>query len=220
MMATTKKRASSRGATKAPDTLRRDAVRLFNIVNDQNIPLEVRHALVGYVDDVVSDAPSADWTNNRAHFLRCFIEGARGRLTRPVGEIIKRLHKGETAEEIIRDFECRGEATSARLQAEELAKPEPPDRTSAEWRYWKLRRMERALRGEDGPEAHESARREFKQIAHRAVKVATSEYYHAAQMLPHFIIAVQEMEKQQKGGAPRWFRREPPRRQTRPAAHS
>ena len=193
-MPITKKRA-----TKAPDTLRRDAVRLFNIVNDQNIPLEVRHALVGYVDDVVSDAPSADWTNNRAHFLRCFIEGARGRLTRPVGEIIKRLHKGETAEEIIRDFECRGEATSARLQAEELAKPEPPDKTSAEWRYWKLRRMEQAFQSGD-KEASRAAWDEFEALL---MGLLRDENFWRAQsalaLLPHLIIARQEIDRTNAG---------------------
>lgn len=200
-MATAKKRASSRGATKAQDTLRRDALLLFRIVNDKNIPADVRHDLTSYVDEVVSDAPSSDWTNNQAHFLRCFMESARDGLTQPVSEVLERLDKGESILSIMRGFRGQLEATSEEDQTHWLTMPEPEDRASAEWRYWKLRRMEKALQGENGPQAQQSAQREFKQMAQRAVEAAIFEYHHAAQMLPHFITLLQEMEKRQKGGA-------------------
>ena len=150
----TPKRARSRGAATAQDTLRRDALRLFRIVNDESIPREVRHDLTSYIDEVVSDAPSSDWTHNRAHFLRCFMESARDGLTRPLGEIIERLHKGETTEQIIRDIDRRRKENSTRSLVETLTKPEPKDKTSDEWRYWKLRHMEQAFQGSGDREAY------------------------------------------------------------------
>jgi hypothetical protein len=76
------------------------------------------------------------------------------------------------------------------------ASGEPVNTRSDEWRYWKLRQMERALRGELGAQAQRAARREFKQIARDAIAIAAFDRYHAEQMLPDFIIAIQ-----QKGGA-------------------
>ena len=191
----TKTRASRQAATTAPNTLRRDAVRLFNIVNDQNIPPEVRHALVGYVDDVASSAVSADWTNNSAHFLRWSTATARARLSRAVSEIIKRLHKGETAEETIRDFEHQWAVRAASRRRAELTKPEPQDRTSAEWRYWKLRRMEQAFQSGD-KEGYRAAWDEFEALL---MGLLRDENFWRAQsaltLLPHLMIARQEIDR-------------------------
>jgi hypothetical protein len=45
--------------------------------------------------------------------------------------------------------ERRMAETSRRIKAEELAKPEPEDKTSSEWRIWKLRQLTRDLREGD-----------------------------------------------------------------------
>ncbi|MGB9182356.1 MAG: hypothetical protein WCB68_24210, partial [Pyrinomonadaceae bacterium] len=102
------------------------------------------------------------------------------------------LKSGESAESIIEEWEGRREAARAKAEAAELNQPEPKDKNSSEWRYWKLRQMERALRGEHGAQAQRTARREFKQIAHEAITIAAFDRYHAEQMLPHFIIAIQQ----------------------------
>lgn len=69
---------------------------------------------------------------------------------------------------------------------------EPVNQLSDAWRYWKLRKMEKALRGEEGPEAQAAAQREFKQIARQAINIATFDFYQAEDMLPHFISALQQ----------------------------
>ncbi len=59
------------------------------------------------------------------------------------------MKKGESVESIITDFRGQLDANAAAYAERWLTMPEPKDKTSDEWRYWKLRRMERAFDGDD-----------------------------------------------------------------------
>ena len=64
-------------------------------------------------------------------------------------EVVRRVDAGETLAQIRAE---RQAAISEALRdgaADELAKPEPEDKTPDEWRYWKLRRLEPGLASND-----------------------------------------------------------------------
>jgi hypothetical protein len=74
--------------------------------------------------------------------------------------------------------------------------PEPEDKTSDEWRYWKLRRMERAFEGGDGA-AYKQAWAEFKLLLNDLM--AVEGFWHtgnARALLPTLIIARQQIDEQ------------------------
>lgn len=95
---------------RTPEQLRRDALRLFKLINDERIPEDIRWSLGEYTDDLTTDAPSHDIWRNRPHFVRCFVEawqlkGWRAEWSREkVGGILDRLDKGESIESIIADY--------------------------------------------------------------------------------------------------------------------
>lgn len=177
------------------EVTRSDALLLFKSINAEGVSEDAQINIIGHVDDVLNATPASDPVNDQELFLRFFLDGWQHstRHTRTnVGEIIQRLKAKQSINEIHDHFQRERAKWSAKHQEEERNKPEPKDRTSGEWRYWKLRRMERALRGELGDAERRKARREFKQIARQAVNVATLDRYHAEMMLPHFIIAIQQ----------------------------
>lgn len=55
------------------------------------------------------------------------------------------MDAGETLAALREESEREWEEFRARRQAEELAEPEPKDKLSAKWRYWKLRQIEHAF---------------------------------------------------------------------------
>lgn len=67
-------------------------------------------------------------------------------------EIVRRVDAGESLAEIRDERQRAMRECGERHEAEEAAKPEPKDKTSDEWRYWKLRQMEAALTGTDSEE--------------------------------------------------------------------
>jgi hypothetical protein len=194
--------SKSKRATRQPtvEQLKKDAALLFKTIHDERISEDVREIVQEYVQDIYSDVPETWPHNNRSLFIAGFVKGWKRQDThharRNVGQMLDRLKSGESAESIIEEWEGRREANRQRSEDEMLSAPEPKDRASNEWRYWKLRRMERALRGQEGEKAQREARREFKRIAREAINIAASNRYHAEMMLPQFIIAIQ-----QKGGA-------------------
>lgn len=175
--------------------LRQDALLLFNLIHDENVPEDVRRQITSYVDELINDAPLADPAKNKPLFLRCFIESGAGGLTYPVGEILKRLKRGETAESIIRSFNRELEEQRARRESRALNKPEPKRKDTAEWRYWKLRRMEKAFAGSD-EEAYRKAWDEFKSLL--GDLMVDPNFWHVANaraLLPHLLIARQELDR-------------------------
>lgn len=108
------------------------------------------------VDPVMSSSSDNLMVDTPEHelFVYLFVRAAReyrdakapNEYTRLL-DIIRRVGEGETLAELRTEDECRWEEFSAQRKAEELAKPEPKDKLSAEWRYWKLRRIEHAFGG-------------------------------------------------------------------------
>jgi hypothetical protein len=65
-----------------------------------------------------------------------------------VKSIVTRYDAGVTLREQAEEEEARRGEVNERHKAEQLEKPEPKDKLSDEWRYWKLRQVEHAF----GPE--------------------------------------------------------------------
>jgi hypothetical protein len=59
--------------------------------------------------------------------------------------IVSRYDAGATLREMAEEEEAQGREREGQHKAEELAKPEPKDKLSDEWRYWKLRQVEHAF---------------------------------------------------------------------------
>lgn len=74
--------------------------------------------------------------------------------------LLARVDAGEDLDAIAAQDDERRRESGGRRKAKELAKREPKDKTSDAWRYWKLRRIEAGMRGDD-PEAKAEAWREF-----------------------------------------------------------
>ncbi len=178
---------------------RADALLLFNLINDEAVSEDARRHLTEYVDDILSAAPTSDPTTIKAQFLRHFAVGWRAsgdHSRRNVGEFLCRVKRGETVESIIADFRGQLDANAAAYTERWLTMPEPKDKTSNEWRYWKLRRMEKAFDGEDS-EAYAEAWREFRALL--TGLMAEADFWHtgnACTLLPHLIIARQEIDQQ------------------------
>jgi hypothetical protein len=193
-MATKKNSTKSRGEdTKA---IRRDALRLFNLLNDESIAEDVRSELWGYTNDVCTDSPLFDPANNKAHFLTTFADGwhrGRGDERRTVREILDRLDKGEPLESITSDFNRRLEEQRERREAEELNRPEPRDWRSDEWRYWKIGQLRRAFESGEAA-AKVQAWKEYRALL--TGLVADPNFWHvsfAVNLLPGLISARQEI---------------------------
>jgi hypothetical protein len=84
---------------------------------------------------------------------------------------------------------------------------EPKNWLSAEWRYWKLRRLTKAFTSGDS-DAYDAAGKEYKALLHELV--ADRNFYHvsfALQLLPDLIIARQDIAGLL--GQPKGARRKP-----------
>ena len=173
---------------------RKDALMLFNAINREGISDKARIDILGYIDEVIDDAPSQDPAHNKSLFLRLFSEGwqeSSRHARRNMGEIIQRLRAGQTIEEIHNAFEQERAAWRRKKEEEERSKPEPKNWLSQEWRWWKIRQLERAFNGNDR-EAYQAAWDEFKALLHELSK--DGNFYHtyfARNLLPHLIEARQ-----------------------------
>ncbi len=183
--------------TNESEVTRADALLLFKLINDEAVSEDARWHLTEYVDDILSGAPATDPTNNRPLFLRGFSEGwprADDHSRRNVGEFLCRVKKGESVESIIADFRGQLDANAAAYAERWLTMPEPKDKTSDEWRYWKLRRMEKAFDG-DG-EAYKQAWTEVTDLLKGLM--AEADFWHtgnARALLPTLIIARQRIDE-------------------------
>jgi hypothetical protein len=192
---------SKRTARALPvDQLKKDAALLFKVINDPNTPDHARDEISGWADEIYNYAENVpDPYQDKRLFVRTFVDGMqnapRAWASRHVKRIIKWLREGQEPAAIAAWFDRERARIAAEEEEKTRTQPEPEDRTSSEWRYWKLRRMERALRGLEGEKAQREARREFKRIAREAINIAALDRYHAEMMLPNFIVAIQ-----QKGG--------------------
>lgn len=123
------------------------------------------HFFMEHVDAVLEGGDGLMPNPDSKYFVPLFVKafnerGPRDRHVRKLLDLIKRVDEGADLN-ALRDEDERARAErSALYEAEELAKPEPKDKTSAEWRRWKLRRMKTALRGKD-KDAATAAVKEF-----------------------------------------------------------
>ncbi|MFL6283554.1 MAG: hypothetical protein ACJ74Q_10485 [Pyrinomonadaceae bacterium] len=107
-----------------------------------------------------------------------------------VKSIVTRYDAGVTLREIAEEEEARGRERAAKHKAEQLAKPEPKDKTSDAWRIWKLRQIEAGFYDHEGStEKYVEAWREFREFFHGYMKNATVES--AVALLPTLITAHQ-----------------------------
>jgi len=184
--------ANESGVTRA------DALLLFNLINDEAVAEDARRYLTEYVDDILSASQVSDLTNNKPLFLRGFAEGwqrASSHSRRNVGEVLQRVKKGEAIESVIADFRGQRDAGDKAYRERWLNMPEPKDKTSDEWRHWKLRRMGQAFEGEDSG-AYARAWDEFRSLL-KGLLTDPGFWHvsHACALLPHLIIARQEIDR-------------------------
>jgi hypothetical protein len=191
-MPSTKKAADQQSGT------RKDALLLFKLIHDEAISEDARHHLLEYVDDILNSAPLTDAAHNKPLFLRGFVDGwqrSDSHSRRNVGEILGRVKAGETLEQVLDDFNAQLQRSVAVQRAAWLTMPQPKDRNSDEWRYWKLRRLEDALQGND-IEASEQAWKEFKTLLTGLMAEGGFWYTgNAVALLPHLLIVRQEIDR-------------------------
>ncbi len=175
----------------------KDALLLFKLIHDEAISEDARHHLLEYVDDILNSAPMTDAAHNKSLFLRGFVDGwqrSDSHSRRNVGEVLQRVKAGETLEQVLDDFNAQLQRSAAAQRAAWLTMPQPKDRNSDEWRYWKLRCLEDAFQGND-IKANEQAWEEFKTLL--TGLMAEGGFWYAGNaiaLLPHLLIARQEID--------------------------
>ena len=98
--------------------LRRDALLLFKVANDKSISEHARHDISERLDEVCNSSPHFDPMNNRAHFLKTFLDGWQrdDHSRRNVQIILNQLKAGRSADEIVAWFDEKREERFAKQQ--------------------------------------------------------------------------------------------------------
>lgn len=160
-----------------------------------------------HVDAVMESGENLLCGINSKYFVPLFVEAVRdpgkygrghyGRLL----DLIARVDAGADLN-ALHDEAKRDRAASAEAyKSEELSKPEPKDKTSDEWRYWKLRQIEAGFASDD-VEKYREAWREFWQFFD-GYKLDRADTGSVRELLPTLIIAYQgqlEYERQERAG--------------------
>jgi hypothetical protein len=204
----TKKRTTTLAHTSA-------ANRFYRLIADETQPAEASRDLLEWFDQMCNHTGVN--LEHPAFFPKAFLMAAKATEEMPrkkrgknldaawawqaydeIQKTLARTQAGESLAAIYAGREAARERRQAAREAENLNAPEPEDKTSDEWRYWKLRRLERAFDGrrEDG-EAYAEAWREFRALLDGLL--ADEDFWHtgnARALLPHLIIARQQIDKQ------------------------
>ncbi len=189
------------------------AARFHRLITDENQPEEASRDLLEWFDQMCNHTEVN--LEHPAFFPKAFLMAAKGTEEMPRKKGVKNLdaarawqaydalqktlartEAGESLAAIYAEREAARSARQAAREAENLNAPEPKDKTSDEWRYWKLRRMERAFEDEDGAE-YKQAWAEFTALLKGLM--ADESFWHtgnARTLLPHLIIARQQIDKQ------------------------
>ena len=190
-----------------------EAARFHRLITDETQPAEARYDLLEWFDQMCNHTGVS--LEHPAFFPKAFLMAAKGTEEMPrrkgvknldapwawqaYDEIQKTLARTKAGESLAAIYAGR-EAARARRHAERederLNAPEPKDKASDEWRYWTLRRMERAFEGDDGAE-YKQAWAEFTALLKGLM--ADESFWHtgnARDLLPHLIIARQQIDKQ------------------------
>jgi hypothetical protein len=183
----------------------------YRLITDDNQPAEARHDLLEWFDQMCNHTGVN--LEHPAFFPKAFLMAAKTTEEMPrkktaksvdaawawqaydeIQQTLTRTKAGESLAAIYAEREAARCARQADREAENLNAPEPEDKTSDEWRYWKLRRMERAFDGE-GVE-YADAWHEFAALL--TGLMAEADFWHtgnARTLLPHLIIARQEIDR-------------------------
>ncbi len=208
------KKDTTRRKLEAPANLSTASVasRFYRLITDENQPAEARRDLLEWFDQMCNHAGAS--LEHPAFFRRAFLMAAKGTEEMPrkkmgknldarcawqaydeIQKTLARIQAGESLAAIYAEREAARSARQAAREAENLNAPEPEDTTSDEWRYWKLRRMEKAFDGDDG-EAYKQAWAEFTALLKGLT--ADKSFWHtgnARALLPRLIIARQEIDR-------------------------
>jgi hypothetical protein len=102
-----------------------------------------------------------------------------------LASILARLDAGESLEEIERKERARYEQKQDERRAAELAAPEPKDKSSRDWRVWKLRQVEHAFAERMKPEgkaAYDAAHNYFRELLTSLYN--DDDFYNVCHILP------------------------------------
>ncbi len=189
------------------------ASRFYHLITDENQPAEARRDLLEWFDQMCNHTGAS--LEHPAFFPKAFLMAAKGTEEMPrkkrgksldarcawqaydaIQKTLARIQAGESLAAIYDAREAARSARQADREAEQLNAPEPEDKTSDEWRYWTLRRMEKAFDGDDGA-AYKQAWAEFTALLKGLM--ADKDFWHtgnARTLLPHLIIARQRIDEQ------------------------
>ncbi|MGA9997392.1 MAG: hypothetical protein WBP93_18380 [Pyrinomonadaceae bacterium] len=185
--------------------LRRDALLLFNIIHNTANSADARYELTDWATEICGQSAVILPEHYRALFIRTFIEGWKAPGSQHARRVLKtrfldKLKSGMSLDLAYQEYKReQGEAFAARREAERNA-PEPKDKTSDEWRYWKIRQLTRAFTcDETGREEYDAAWEEFKALLNGLL--ADGNFWHtsnAIHLLPDLLIARQEIDRMNK----------------------
>ncbi len=209
------KKDTTRRKLEAPATLSAASVasRFYRLITDETQPLDARRELLEWFDQMCNHTEVN--LEHPAFFPKAFLMAAKGTEEMPrrkrgknldarcawqaydaIQKTLARIQAGESLAAIYDAREAARARRQAAREAEQLNAPEPKDKTSDEWRYWKLRRMERAFGGDDG-EGYAAAWSEFSDLLKGLM--AEADFWrtgNARALLPRLIIARQRIDQQ------------------------
>jgi hypothetical protein len=113
--------------------------------------------------------------------------------------IVARCDAGVTLREQAEEAETRGRERAEQRKAEQLAKPEPKDKTRDAWRIWKLRQIEADFRSDD-QERYSAAWATFRRFLHDFDRDNRATVNRALALLPTLLIGYQNEVKEQTRG--------------------
>jgi hypothetical protein len=162
---------------------------------------------VEHVDAVLEGGEDGLMPNpDSKYFVPLFVEafnarGARDHHVRKLLDLIKRVDGGADLNALYDEGERQEAARREALRAADLAKPEPKDRLSDEWRYWKIRHLDAGLQGGDAEAWGEFWKYldAYKDAALSAEVYTVTAYTAARQMLPDLLIFWQKAQPKRKG---------------------
>lgn len=158
--------------------------------------------LITYVDDVTTNGSDQLCPNpDSEFFVPVFVKAVRelGRNFRPYVELkdlIARVDAGADLAELAEEKEAGHARREEERAADFLDSPEPEDKTSRDWRIWKLRQFERGFYHHGGDaELYGEAWREYKGLLGGLLTApAFWHVSHATALLPQLLITRQEID--------------------------
>ena len=195
---------SKRTARALPvDQLKKDAALLFKVINDPNTPDDARDEISDWADEVYNYADNIpNPYKDKKLFVRTFVDGMqnapRARASQHIRRIIKGLREGQEPAAVAAWFEQERARIAAEQEEKRRTQPEPKDRLSDEWRYWKLGQFKLAFKSAD---TRQSAWREFHPMVKALAKNPNFTVGDAMTLLPYIIVIQQRLDDEQTGGA-------------------